>query len=121
MDFKRQTSLILIKLVAKIRLEPPLQLLLQIKIAIPLKVSQKITHSEIENNNVVLGCCCFLLPLLAYLLDMLGDYKKSNLRSYQKKSIPNLPPIPQNETPTKSLEIRPGFVSSCKMFHFTRI
>jgi hypothetical protein len=62
MDFKRQTLQILIKLVTKIRLEPPL--LPQIKLAIPLKVSLPITHSEIENNNVVLGCCFFFYPCL---------------------------------------------------------
>ena len=119
MDFKRQTLLILIKLVTKIRLEPPL--LPQTKIAIPLKVRLQITHSEIENNNVVLGCCFFFyLCLPIYQTCLVITKKKVILRSYQEKKYSKPPSHSQNETPTKSLEFRPAFVSSCKMFHFQK-
>ena len=119
MDFKRQTLLILIKLVTKIRLELPLQP--QIKIAIPLKVRLPITLSEIENNNVVLGCCFFFCHCLPIYQTCLVITKKSDLRSYQKKSISNLPPIPKMKHQQNLWKSGQDLSLLAKCFIFTKL
>ena len=63
----------------------------------------------------------FLLPLLAYLLDMLGDYKKSDLRSYQKKSISNLPPIPKMKDQQNLWKSGQDLSLLAKCFIFTKL